>query len=293
LLDLTYEEEFIVSQFVTTNHARDLAGLTYIYPVLSRRAGGLSIGVNFNVNNACNWRCIYCQVPNLIRGGAPDLDFALLEQELRFFLSQVLNGNFYQQFNVPESQQVIKDIAISGNGEPTSLKDFTKAVELIGRVATELSVFPNSRYVLITNGSLTHLPRVQQGLQVLNRYGGEVWFKLDSATPEGLKTINHARHNNDTHKQNLLIAAQHCITKIQMCLLNVDDQGLVTEEKTALLNVLKEIKTQSTIQTVLLYTIARPSFQPEAPRLAALSVEVLNEFAEDVKNLGFEVTISV
>ncbi|MCZ7653212.1 MAG: hypothetical protein M5R42_01445 [Rhodocyclaceae bacterium] len=37
---------------VTDPHSRDSAGLTYVYPVVSRRAGGVSIGINPNPNNA-------------------------------------------------------------------------------------------------------------------------------------------------------------------------------------------------------------------------------------------------
>ncbi|MEZ0245224.1 MAG: radical SAM protein, partial [Methylophilaceae bacterium] len=58
-------------QLDATDHDRDSAGMTYVYPVVSRRARGVSIGINLNPNNACNWRCIYCQVPNLTRGAAP------------------------------------------------------------------------------------------------------------------------------------------------------------------------------------------------------------------------------
>ncbi len=79
----------------TSDHNRDKAGLTYIYPVLSRRSGGLSVGVNLNTNNACNWRCIYCQVPNLIRGSAPTVNLEQLAQELRSFLGDVIHGNFF------------------------------------------------------------------------------------------------------------------------------------------------------------------------------------------------------
>jgi len=74
-----------VSTLKTTNHNRDIVGLKYVYPVLSRRAGGLSIGINFNTNNACNWRCIYCQVPDLTIGAAPEIDFQLLEKECGSF----------------------------------------------------------------------------------------------------------------------------------------------------------------------------------------------------------------
>jgi wyosine [tRNA(Phe)-imidazoG37] synthetase (radical SAM superfamily) len=164
-----------MSQTLTTSdHSRDIAGLKYIYPVMSRRAGGLSIGINFNVNNACNWRCIYCQVPDLQRGAAPEMDFVLLEQELRFFLDRVLYGNFFDEFNVPPEQRVIKDIAISGNGEPTSLPDFSKAVELIGNIASAADIFPDCHFVLISNGSLMHQISTQHGLLALARFGGEV-----------------------------------------------------------------------------------------------------------------------
>ncbi|MBS0311602.1 MAG: radical SAM protein, partial [Proteobacteria bacterium] len=58
----------VSAQLTSTNHDRDSAGMTYVYPVVSRRAGGVSVGINLNPNNACNWACVYCQVPNLTRG---------------------------------------------------------------------------------------------------------------------------------------------------------------------------------------------------------------------------------
>ena len=56
------------------------------------RAGGVSIGINLNTNNACNWRCIYCQVPELARGTAPPIDLLLLEKELAAFVSKEDGG---------------------------------------------------------------------------------------------------------------------------------------------------------------------------------------------------------
>ena len=111
-------------QYLTVeDHNRDVSGLTYVYPVVSRRAGGVSVGINLNVNNACNWRCLYCQVPNLTRGTPPPIDLTLLEQELRGFLNKLLHSNFMTEF-VAEGDRHLKDIAFSGNGEPTSAKEF-------------------------------------------------------------------------------------------------------------------------------------------------------------------------
>lgn len=276
----------------TTNHSRDIAGLKYVYPVLSRRAGGLSIGINFNTNNACNWRCIYCQVPDLKIGAAPDLDFQLLENELRFFLDDVLHGDFYQRFQVDEDKRIIKDIAISGNGEPTSVKDFDKAVALIGKVASEAGIFPQSHFVLITNGSLVHRSGVQNGLKKLKGYGGEVWFKLDSATEQGRALVNNAGQSCQASVENLLLCAKLCPTKLQTCLLDYDKRGLSKEEKNAFLDLLKDIKAKGCVlKSVMLYTIARPSLQPESVRLERLSVETLNAFADEIRRLGFDVLV--
>ncbi|HEY8160499.1 MAG TPA: radical SAM protein [Methylobacter sp.] len=283
----------MVTTLTTTNHSRDIAGLRYVYPVLSRRAGGLSIGINFNTNNACNWRCIYCQVPDLKVGAAPDLDFQLLEDELRFFLDDVLNGDFYRRFQVDEDKRVIKDIAISGNGEPTSLRDFDKAVALIGKVAAEAGVLPQSNFVLITNGSLVHRPDVQNGLKILKEYGGEVWFKLDSATEQGRALINNAGQSIKASVENLLLCAKLCPTKLQTCLLDYDKQGWTQEEKNAYLCLLRNIKAKGCmLKEVMLYTIARPSYQPESEQLKKLPVEELNAFADEIRRLGFEVLVS-
>ncbi|MGI9142282.1 MAG: hypothetical protein ACR2IJ_03730, partial [Fluviibacter sp.] len=64
------------------DHDPDFLNLTYVYPVLSRRMQGISIGINLNTNNACNWACAYCQVPGLHRGDAPEVNLPLLEAEL-------------------------------------------------------------------------------------------------------------------------------------------------------------------------------------------------------------------
>jgi hypothetical protein len=64
------------------DHDRRKSGMKYVYAVLGRRAGGVSVGVNLNTNNACNWRCVYCEIPELVFGNAPHADLVELEREL-------------------------------------------------------------------------------------------------------------------------------------------------------------------------------------------------------------------
>ncbi len=280
------------NKLTVTNHNRNITGLTYVYPVLSRRAGGLSIGINFNINNACNWRCIYCQVPDLTLGAAPEINLDLLAKELRLFLEDVLHGDFYDRMAVPIEQRVIKDIAIAGNGEPTSLTNFDIAVQLIGDIATELGVFPESHFVLITNGSLIHRSTVQAGLKVLNHFGGEVWFKMDSGTPEGRVLINNSAQTNDAVLKNITLAAQCCSTKIQICLVDYQQHGFSTSERDGFLELLTTIRATTAIQNVTIYTLARPSQQPEAIDLQPMPLGIMQIFAHDIRQLDFDVTVT-
>jgi wyosine [tRNA(Phe)-imidazoG37] synthetase (radical SAM superfamily) len=282
----------MVIPLTTTNHDREIAGLKYVYPVLSRRAGGLSVGINFNTNNACNWRCIYCQVPGLIKGAAPNLDLQILQGELEYFLNDVQCGSFFERFQVDANNRVIKDIAISGNGEATSVKNFEQAVTLIGKLATQLGVLPESRFVLITNGSLIHQQTVKEGLVSLQRYGGEVWFKLDSATKEGRSAFNQTAQSLKNSLENIKISSDLCTTKLQTCLFDFAGQGITETERQAYLNALKTIKMNTNINEIMLYTLARPSMQAEANQLLALPIDVLNSFAEDIRNLGYMVSVA-
>ena len=275
------------------DHSRDSAGLTYIYPVLSRRAGGLSIGVNLNINNACNWRCVYCQVPDLGRGGPPPVDLDLLHRELDGFLDYVLDGDFFEHNKVTPEQRAIRDIAFSGNGEPTSAKEFPEAVAVVKEVMQRRLAETEARLVLISNGSLVHLPRVQQGLASLPPDRGEMWFKLDSATEAGLDRINGAALSAAKVQRNLVTAAGLCTVWIQTCLFAFDGEPPSKAERQAYLDLLRDVLDGgSKLAGVLMYGLARQSYQPEAPRLAALPAAWLEDYAESVRALGLKVRVA-
>lgn len=275
-----------------TNHDRDTEGMTYVYPVVSRRAGGVSVGINLNPNNACNWACIYCQVPSLTRGTAPKIDLAILETELRAMLADIVQGDFMQT-RVPEDARRLNDIALSGNGEPTSAKEFPKVIELIGRVMQAFNLVGNIKLVLITNGSLIDRPRVQEGLRKMAALNGEIWFKLDSATNQGLRRINQTRILPQKHVERLEVAARLCPTWIQTCMLALDGEAPSSEEQNAYLETLRQlVKKHVPIKGVLLYGLARPSLQPAAPRLSALPAEWLERFAEAIRTTGLTVKVS-
>ncbi len=274
------------------DHSRDSAGLRYVYPVVSRRAGGVSVGINLNTNNACNWRCVYCQVPDLKLGTAPAVDLVLLEKELRGFLHELLHGDFMQQ-HVPEGARRINDIALSGNGEPTSAKEFVQVIELIGRLQKELALPPHIKLVLITNGSLMHRPYVQQGLRLMAQFKGEVWFKLDRASATGMQTINNTQLSMEKVRKNLVSAIALCPTWLQTCWLALDGLAPAKQDEDDYLDFIAGLLHDNIMpQGVLLYSLARPSLQAEASRLAALSGQEMEPFAERIRALGVVVKVS-
>ena len=76
-------------------HPRDWAGNRYVYPVISRRSGGLSIGINLNPDTACNFRCIYCQVDRSRAPTAPEIDLDVLRRELDRMLGWAADGSLF------------------------------------------------------------------------------------------------------------------------------------------------------------------------------------------------------
>ncbi len=281
------------SDLDVTDHSRDSAGLRYVYPVVSRRAGGVSVGINLNPNNACNWRCIYCQVPELKRGTAPRIDLALLGQELRGFLHELLHGDFMQR-RVPEGARRINDIALSGNGEPTSAKEFEQVIALIGNLRQEMALPAHIKLILITNGSLMHRKNVQQGLRQMAQLNGEVWFKIDRASKAGMQRINNTRTSLVKVRENLATAIALCPTWLQTCWFMLDGEPPGKQDEDDYLDFLAAlIRDNIKPEGVLLYSLARPTLQPEAPKLAVLPPQQLEAFAARIRALGVEVKVAI
>jgi wyosine [tRNA(Phe)-imidazoG37] synthetase (radical SAM superfamily) len=275
------------NDLTTTDHSRDSAGLRYVYPVVSRRAGGVSVGINLNPNNACNWRCIYCQVPDLTRGTAPPVDLPLLEKELGGFLHELQHGDFMQR--VPLEARRINDIALSGNGEPTSAQEFNEVIELIARLKPA-----GLKLVLITNGSLMQRDNVQQGLRRMAQLDGEVWFKLDRASEEGMLRVNDTKTTLDKVRQNLATAIACCPTWLQTCWFALDGVAPGKQDEDDYLDFLSGLLRDGIApKGVLLYGLARASLQPEAPRLSALSSEQMEGFAARIRALGVQVKVTL
>ena len=264
----------------------------YVYTVLSRRSGGLSVGINLNPNNACNWRCVYCQVPDLVRGAGPVIDLEQLREELTGVIGDIQSTRFHQRHGLDPLTTPIRDIAFAGNGEPTSTPSFPEAIATVGGVAAEFDLLGRIPLVLITNGSQMQKDEVQRGLAHWAELGGQIWFKIDRGRSEDLERVNSIHLKPDSIIQNLDRAARLCPTWIQSCFFEMDGAPPDDTEVAAYLGLLAKIRDSSLpVEGILLYGLDRPSNQPEAERLKALPKTWLEALGKRIEALGLTAKI--
>lgn len=274
------------------DHDRGSTGMTYVYAVNSRRARGVSVGVNLNPNAQCNWRCIYCQVPNLSAGKGPTIDLEQLHAELSALLEDIHDGSFFEE-RVPRELRALKDVAFSGDGESTTSPSFPGAVDTVMQTMAAAGVLGSVPITLITNGSMLDKPPVRRAVEQLAANAGRVWFKLDRATTDGMAQVNDRGIDVHHHTRRLRWVAPRIETWIQTCVFALDGDPPSHEERAAYLDMVRRLVDDAVpVRGVLLYGLARPSMQAEAPRLERLPEAWLQDFAAQIEAVGLTVDVS-
>lgn len=260
----------------------------YVYPVWSRRAQGISIGINLHPNQCCNWQCVYCQVPGLRRGPSPVIQLDTLVRELEDCL-QFLRG----QLNGVDGQMsaFVQDIAFAGDGEPTTSPQFADAVQWVSDLLNHHPAKDNPLHVrLITNGSQLQHTQVQQAIRRLHTLNGEVWFKLDAGSDAEMQAINDSYLPLALHRQRLEICCDLCNTWVQTAIVNRrvnNGQFITTPSLAGYMQALQAV--QDKVAGILLYGIARPSQQAAAASLLPVPETLLQAYANELRAQGYQV----
>ena len=144
------------------------------------------------------------------------------------------------------------------------------------------------------NGSLMQRENVQQGLHRMAQLNGEVWFKLDRGSEAGMLRVNDTKITMEKVRQNLAAAIACCPnTWLQTCWFALDGVAPGVQDEDEYLDFLGGcLRDGIKPQGVLLYGLARPSLQEEAPRLSAVSKETMESFAARIRALGVEVRVT-
>ena len=265
------------------DHSRHWEAFTYVYPVVSRRSRGLSIGVNLNPDTICNFDCVYCQVDKLEHPKPMAVDVGRLRDELDGMLSAVASGQIWEHPRfapVDAPLRRINDIAFSGDGEPTAAACFPEAVDLVAGLKRSHGL-DHTKLVLITNATLLNRPHVEAALRVMDDNQGEVWAKLDAGTQAYYKQIDRSAVALPTILDNILACGRRRPIVIQSMFLKLHDQPVPDNEFDAYLQRLAElIDAGCRIKLVQLYTVAR---KPLESYVTALDDAALSRLAERCK----------
>jgi wyosine [tRNA(Phe)-imidazoG37] synthetase (radical SAM superfamily) len=195
---------------------REFFGNRWVYLVLSPRARGLSVGVNLNPDRRCNFDCVYCDVERGPSGQESELDVEALAGELTHTLDRIRQGQV-RELNgfrdLPEDLLLLRQVAISGDGEPTLSPRFADALGAIVHVRAR-GLFPFFKIALLTNATRLDEPDVQHGLRLLVAQD-EIWTKLDGGSNEYLQRINRGHISMERILSNILLVSRHRPVVIQ------------------------------------------------------------------------------
>jgi wyosine [tRNA(Phe)-imidazoG37] synthetase (radical SAM superfamily) len=264
-------------------HSRRFEDNRFVYPVISRRSRGLSIGVNLNPDKICNFDCIYCQVDRTVAGDTRFVEFERLLSELDELLSVAVSGALFEigRFrDVPPDWRRLNDIAFSGDGEPTTHRNFDEIIAACADVKRRHGL-DEVKMVLITNASRFHRPHVQRGLEILDRNQGEIWAKLDAGTEAYFQQVDRSPVPLSRVLENITEAARIRPLVIQSLWMRIRGEVPPAEEILAFCQRLRDINSSGgRLSLIQIYTIAR---RPAESFVSPLSDLQLDEIATAVR----------
>ena len=269
--------------FVHTRHERRFETNRFVYPVISRRSHGLSVGVNLNPDKVCNFHCIYCQVDRTVAGDTRFVELDRLVRELDELLAAAVSGALFDSStfrDVPPDLRCLKDIAFSGDGEPTTHRNFDEIIAACAEVKQRRGL-DAVKMVLITNASRLHRPHVRRGLEILDGNQGEIWAKLDAGTEAYFRLVDRSPVPLSRVLDNITAAACVRPLVIQSLWMEIDDKPPPAEEIQAFCQRLCEITAAGGMLSLIqIYTVAR---RPTESYVAPLSDRQVDAIAAVVR----------
>jgi len=267
------------------------AGRGLVYQIISQRGGGLSIGVNMNPDGHCNFDCVYCEVDRHHCRGESVVDVARLREELDHALDLAFTGRMRELpafRSAPADLMQLKEVALSGDGEPTLCPNFREVVECVVH-ARAAHKWPFFKIVLITNATGLHLPQVRSGMELLIS-SDEIWAKLDAGTQRGMDLINRTDVRIESVMENLISLGRERPIIIQSLFPLLRGQGPAMEEVDAWIQRLRELRDAGAkIDHIQVYSAHRPATHSDCGHLPLKSLSSIARRVREETGLKAEV----
>jgi wyosine [tRNA(Phe)-imidazoG37] synthetase (radical SAM superfamily) len=240
----------------------------------------MSVGVNLNPDKVCNFDCIYCQVDRTSQSETRFVEMDSLLVELREVLGLVASGKIFQTAkfkDTPKELQRLNDIAFSGDGEPTTYKNFDEIISSCAAVKREAGL-DDVKMVLISNASMFHRPHVERGLEILDANNGEIWAKLDAGTAEYYQLIERTKIPFQRILDNITAAARARPLVLQSLFMRVNGDPPPPAEIDAYCARINEFQAAGgQIKLAQIYTVARPPAESFVSSLTNMEVDAIAE----------------
>jgi wyosine [tRNA(Phe)-imidazoG37] synthetase (radical SAM superfamily) len=270
--------------------ARKFHGNRHVYTVLSQRAGGLSIGVNLNPDQRCNFDCIYCEIDRDGRGGSRAVHVPEMIRELQQMLTLVREGRLSElgYEGVPAELLALKEVALSGDGEPTLCPNFREALEAILDLR-EHHPSPAFKIVVITNSIGLNIPRVREGIAQLADED-EIWAKLDAGTQGYMDIVNRPGISIEAVLRGIRDIGRFRPIVIQSLFPLVDGSEPSDAEIDAYARNLLELKEDGArISLVQIYSAHRPAVDAQCGHLPLRTLSKIAHTVREMTGLNAEV----
>lgn len=262
-----------------------------VYAVISQRARGLSIGINLNPDKRCNFNCLYCEVNRDTPGRERKVDINVMAGELEHMLTLVHEGRLRELAwfrHLPPELLELKEVALSGDGEPTLCPEFDAVVRELVYIRSK-GIFPFFKLVLITNGTGLDFPEVNRGLKLLTRED-EIWVKLDAGTQAHMNRVNRSEVPLWRVLGNALALGKKRPIIIQSLFPLIDGTQASEEEIDQYVERLKELKAGGAqISMVQVYSAHRPPHHPHCEHLPLKNLSHIARRVRDETGLRAEV----
>ena len=232
---------------------------------------------------------MYCEVDRKTPGKTSVVDLAQLREELTALIHFARDGGLAREpkFNEvqPALTQTPRDIAFSGDGEPTMLHNFDECVRVAAEVKRAEGLAA-TKLVLITDAAGLDTGSVKRGLATMDANQGEIWAKLDAGTEGYYKLVNRTTVRLDRILHNLLVTARARPIIIQSLFLRMHGQPMPPEELAEYCFRLEElVHDGAQIREVHLYTIARPTPEPFCGKLTKAELEAMAQTVREKTRL--------